>query len=283
VVNDDKVINGLWIGTYLSAIEQLTIKSFLNQGHTFVLWTYEPVINVPANTTIKDANEIIPKKDVFTYKYYNQFGHGKGSYAGFSDLFRYKLLYELGGWWVDMDVTCLKPFVFESQYVFRHHHKNGLVGNIMKCPPKSDLMLYCFEQASKLINEDNRDWMLPLKILKEGINKHDLNSYTKDISNKDSWPDVAKLLKSPKSLDQNWYAIHWMNEEWRRLNLSKDTFLKGSLIAKLLFENDIKIKLFPKVKAAHYIYKIGKINYSLINLPFQIKSVFYRIKFGRHQ
>jgi hypothetical protein len=282
VANNDEVINGLWIGTQLNAIEQLTIKSFLNHGHTFVLWTYEPVVNVPVNTTIRNANEIIPKEEVFTYKHYNQFGHGKGSYAGFSDLFRYKLLYELGGWWVDMDVTCLKPFHFEGDYVFRYHHKNGLVGNVMKCPPKSELMLYCFQQASELINEENRDWMLPLKILKAGINKYNLNSYTKDISNKDSWPDVAKLLKSSQNQKLNWHAIHWMNEEWRRLNLSKDTFLKDSLIAKLLFENHIKIKLFPKYKAAQYIYKIGKINYSLINLPFQIRSVFYRIKLGRN-
>jgi hypothetical protein len=31
---------------------------------------------------------------------------GKGTYAGFSDLFRYKMLFDRGGWWVDTDVVC---------------------------------------------------------------------------------------------------------------------------------------------------------------------------------
>jgi mannosyltransferase OCH1-like enzyme len=29
-----------------------------------------------------------------------------GSYAGFADHFRYKLLLEKGGWWPDLDMPC---------------------------------------------------------------------------------------------------------------------------------------------------------------------------------
>lgn len=273
----DKIIHGLWIGSTLHAMEHLTIKSFIKRGHTFVLWTYGEVSNIPNETEIRDANEIIPEDLVFCYTHSNQFGHGKGSYAGFSDLFRYKLLYELGGWWVDMDVTCLKTLHFDGEYVFRYHHKNGLVGNIMKCPPKSDLMLYCYENALEKVTASNTDWMLPLKILKSGISKYHLESYIKDISNYDSWPDVAKMLKQNQNTPDHWYAIHWMNEEWRRLKISKDEFVKGSYIEVLMTGNNIPINTLNRWQALKYQYRIGKVNYSLVNLPFQIKSIFSQI------
>ena len=59
---------------------------------------------------LMDANQIIPEKDIFT-------AHG-GSYAIFSDWFRWSLLYEKGNFWVDMDVICLKPFVFNEDLVY---------------------------------------------------------------------------------------------------------------------------------------------------------------------
>ncbi len=277
MVLSNKIVNGLWIGSSLRPVEQLTIKSFINNGHTFILWTYEVVTNVPEGTIVKDANEIIPNDLVFCYNHYNQFGHGKGSYAGFSDLFRFKLLYEYGGWWVDMDVTCLRPFNFENKYVFRHHHKNGLVGNIMKCPPKSNLMLYCYNQADNNINADNTDWMLPLKILKSGIEMFELSKYILDISNRDSWPVVARLLKAKPEYPNQWYAVHWMNEEWRRSKIPKDYLLTESYIMELMDKNKVKISNLNAFGRLVYLFKIGKINYSLINLPFQLKGAIKKL------
>ncbi|MEZ5009054.1 MAG: DUF4184 family protein [Chitinophagales bacterium] len=273
---NNHIIHGLWIGNSLSNVELLTIQSFLDHGHSFQLWTYAIDLNIPRGTILKDANKIIDEKDVFSYHNTNQFGHGKGSYAGFSDLFRYKLLYERGGIWVDMDVTCLKPFDFPEPYLFRAHHKNGLVGNIMKCPKNSDLMLYCYNQAVDQINANNKDWMLPLKILKAGIEQYNLTPYIKNISNKDSWPVVSKLLVHQKVLNKEWYAIHWMNEEWRRLNISKESFLKESTIGDLLNKHKITYSEINKGKY-RYTFKFNRLNYSLINLPFQIKGIFKQL------
>jgi len=50
-----------------------------------------------------DGNQIIPEHEAFTYKN----GPGSGSYSAFSNLFRYKLLAQKGGWWIDMDMVCL--------------------------------------------------------------------------------------------------------------------------------------------------------------------------------
>ena len=74
----NKIVNALWIGEHLSSVELLTIKSFLNNGHSFVLWAYDEIkTELPKGVILKDANEIFPKSKVFSYKYSNQFGHGK--------------------------------------------------------------------------------------------------------------------------------------------------------------------------------------------------------------
>jgi len=84
LLQDNKNIHGLWIGTWLSRVELLCIKSFLQNGHSFLLWTYDTLENeIPQGCLVKDAGIIIPREQVFSYKNKNQFGHGKGSYAGF--------------------------------------------------------------------------------------------------------------------------------------------------------------------------------------------------------
>src|SRR5690606_11724688 len=129
------IINALWIGKHLSLIEILTIRSFLDNGHSFRLFVYEEIATpLPEGCELADANSILPESAVFRYKNKSQYGQGKGSVSGFSDIFRYKMLHDSGGWWVDMDVTCLKHFDFDEEYIFRYHHELPAVGNVMKCP-----------------------------------------------------------------------------------------------------------------------------------------------------
>ena len=91
-------------------VEQLSIASFLRHGHEFHLYTYGDVSGIPDGTQVRDANEIVPEKDVFIYR--------NGNYAIFADWFRWALLFEKGNYWVDTDVVCLKPFVFDANPIF---------------------------------------------------------------------------------------------------------------------------------------------------------------------
>ena len=232
--DDNKIIHGLWIGKDLSPVELLCISSFIANGHEFHLWAYDNIeTELPAGVILEKASDIIPKERVFCYRHFNQFGHGKGSYAGFSDIFRYKLLYEKGGWWVDMDVTCLKPFNFNEPYVFRVHQVLPVVGNIMKCPAGSELMKLCYDQAIKQIDENNTDWHKPIQILNDNIKKLGLNDYIKYLSNQDKWSVVRKFLVMDKRIPVDWYAIHWINEEWRRNKLNKNRLYKNSALGNL--------------------------------------------------
>ncbi len=238
---DNLVVHGMWIGTALSPVEMLTMQSYMAQGHQFVLWHYDVLAQpVPQGVICKDAGEIIPREQVFNYKHRNQWGHGQGSYAGFSDIFRYKLLYEVGGWWTDMDVTCLKALDLEAEYVFREHDLLPVVGNVMKAPKGSALMLHCYEKATQIVNADNTNWLLPIEILNEGIITFGLSSYVQqDFSNADRWDLVAEYSHALPPFKAHWYVFHWMNEEWRSRGVDKHSCLKQSRLEQLYKQHGV--------------------------------------------
>lgn len=220
----NRVINSLWIGSELSSLELLTLHSFTSQGHLFRLWTYGPLRSpIPAGVELRDANEIIPEHRVFRYRHTNRYGHGKGSVSGFSDIFRYKLLYEHGGWWVDMDITCLKPFDLKQPYFFRSHHVLPLVGNVMKAPPRSEVMRRSYEEAASTVDENNLDWHKPIEILNRHVFSLGLDGYIgSGLGNEDKWEHTRRLMRSPAQFPSHYLFIHWMNEEWRTRRVPKN-------------------------------------------------------------
>jgi hypothetical protein len=211
--SDNRIVHGLWIGENLSNLELLTIKSFIANGHEFHLWLYEPLSGpLPAGTVVEDASLILGKDKIFRYKNYDQFNHGKSSLAGFSDIFRYKLLYEKGGWWCDMDVTCLRPLDFHEPYVFRDHGQLPAIGNVMKCPPRSSIMAEAYERARKEVDENNTDWFKPVRAWTDLIEPMGLSKYVKTgISNADSWCDIQPLLESRFKFPKSLYIRAWTN------------------------------------------------------------------------
>ena len=150
-------VQSLWVGNKLSELEILCIKSFQKNGHKFHLYTYNKIKNLPPKVIVKDANNIILKKNLFTHK---------SSFLPFSDLFRYKLLYDKGGYWVDMDMICLRPFRFRQKFVFsaertiqkgpyRNRESKEVPHNgILKAPKNSEfykeLYLYCLDRTKKI-------------------------------------------------------------------------------------------------------------------------------------
>ncbi len=130
---DNKIINGLWVcdkGGKLSNMERLCIHSFCANGHDFRLWVYNEIANVPQPPTggkveLCDANKILPASKIFK----------RGtSLAPFADYFRWKFLTERGGWWVDMDMVCLRPFDFPEDVVFPYENIKLLNIYMLKFP-----------------------------------------------------------------------------------------------------------------------------------------------------
>ena len=164
-----------------------------------------------------DANEILAHATVFRKRRDDsEVGLGEGSYATFSDLFRAKLLYDVGGIWVDMDVLCLRPFDFEQPYVFRSHSL-GSIMNVLKCPQGSRLLGELTDEMSGQISEDSR-WFDFTLAFNEGIRRHDLEKFVRDdLMPRDGWECIQPFVESDAEFDPSWFGVHWCNELWTTL------------------------------------------------------------------
>ena len=110
-LNDLPVVRSFWFGTPLTWICDLTMRSYISHGHKFILYSYDD-ISVPEGVQLRNANEIIPESESFQMM--NSIDGIRGRYSTFSNIFRYKLLHDKGGFWTDMDSICIKPIKFED-------------------------------------------------------------------------------------------------------------------------------------------------------------------------
>lgn len=137
-----------WFGDSLPQYQQLALKSFVDHGHTFHLYTYD-ALEAPAGVELKDAQTILPREKIFFYKR----SEGLANIAGFSDLFRFHLLHDHGGWWVDTDVICLSNQIPEPE-IYLGWQDHRLVGSaIMRLPKGSAITLELCEAAERAGND----------------------------------------------------------------------------------------------------------------------------------
>lgn len=236
------LVQSLWVGNRLSRMEEKSIKSFLNLGYTFHLYTYEKVKNVPKGTIIKDGNSIMKFDEVFSLK---------SSFLPFSDIWRYKLLYEKGGYWVDLDMIALKVFDFDQDFVFSSErtiqegaYKSNAKFNpnigVLKAPPKSDFYKEAYEKCLEYNKKNKNDDKLKyMKMLRKLIKTYKYEKYVfKPVyfCNLDWWNSkeaFMPLTKHPKkygvpapsikSMFNKPYTVHfWRDRITKKYGLSLD-------------------------------------------------------------
>jgi hypothetical protein len=121
------VFRSFWYGGSLSPYEWMCLKSFVEHGHSFLLYSYEE-IDVPFGVRLLDASEIFEEDEVFLYTE----GTSAGSPSAFSNHFRYELLRRYGGWWCDTDVICLSDRMPEQDLVFAYEDRDRINGAVLK-------------------------------------------------------------------------------------------------------------------------------------------------------
>lgn len=217
----NNTVQSLWVGDSLSTMEKLSINSFLKNGHEFHLYLYKD-IEVPPGTVIKDANEILPENSIFYYG--PAAGQANGSVSAFSNLFRYEMLYKCGGFWVDLDVICLKHFDFSDSYVFHNSHYGEIGSDIIKSPVNSEVMKYAVERClEKDLNNIKHTEIGPM-LVKECVEKFNLVEYIKDVDVFSclGWKYFFNITNPKFKIKDGAYAIHLWNEMWRRHKKDKD-------------------------------------------------------------
>jgi hypothetical protein len=135
-----------WAGGPLSPYELLCLNSFIKCGHAFDLYSFDMDLAVPAGVQIRDARELFGPQDFFVY----EDGFGKGSPAGFANIFRYKLLAEKGGWWVDTDVVCQVRNVPVFKEFFAREDDGLINVAVLFFEAGHPLMVRCLEEAARL-------------------------------------------------------------------------------------------------------------------------------------
>jgi mannosyltransferase OCH1-like enzyme len=218
----NRIIQGLWIGSELSVMEQLSIASFLANGHEYHLYVYNELKHIPIGTTVKDANEILPSSSIFQYREY-------ATYAGFANFFRYKLLLERGGWWADADMICLKAFEFGDEHVFATEMCKGfevVSSGIIKAPKDSRVMSYTWGICQTKKPEELAWGETGPKLMGEAVSELSMEEYKKpyQVFCPVGYSDWRKVLEpgAEDLLDESSHAIHLWNEMWRAAGQDKN-------------------------------------------------------------
>lgn len=105
------IFNGFWTGE-INDLCRLSIMSYISNGHKYRLWSYDN-INI-TDVEVLDASKIVERR---IFDKWNKL-EDKHKWQTFANYFRFKLIYEHGGWWADLDSVALKHHDFENEYVF---------------------------------------------------------------------------------------------------------------------------------------------------------------------
>ena len=226
---EHNTVHMLWVYGELSQLEKISAKSFIKNGFSLIIWTYgKDNINIDG-ANIKNAREVLPESEIFLNKY--------GSYAGFSDLFRYCVLDLYGGIYVDTDVISIKHFnqipngnFLVTERIKGQDKKVSINGNVISYRnfreksiiekakkyafefPKSELMWGEIGPAllSKLVVEDpNNGFAILPPHFANPLNYWDC-------------PEIFISNVKVKKFAKDCCFIHLYNEMWRRKNIDKN-------------------------------------------------------------
>ena len=253
-MKDNHIIQGLWIGKTLPAMQRLSIQSFLSLGHTYHLYAYNDLSGLPLGAELKDAGKILPPRLI-------QRNPTEDTYATpFSDMFRYRLLLELGGWWADTDIICLRPFIFDRDTVFSSEHRiaSGVAREVptitvMKAPPGAEFLCRLYESCQQL-TKGNLDWNdTGSNLLGRVLGEFALNDKVERATTFCPLPMyVYRLVLDTETrfvFERATHAIHLWHEKWRRAHLSVDgQFDPGCLYERLksyLFNDSETVSVAP--------------------------------------
>jgi len=138
-------------------------------------------------------------------------------------------------------------------------------------------MKYCFDRAITEVDENNRDWHLPIQILNDGIEKFGLSKYIVNITNPESWYENRKLILKNINLPESWHAIHWINEEWRRNGINKNYSGRNSVLRQLFKKHGLPVGRLSPYQHMLTSYRLAFPIGMTIQNPWAYKYVLVRL------
>lgn len=232
-----KRVASLWVGSDLGTWERLCLQSFVSNGVDVDLHVYTDVKGVPAGVTIKDASEIVPEA------FAQENRHQPGTYADFSDLFRYTLLSLDHVVWVDTDVFMLNSLYARESYVLGFEGLGRVNNAVLGYPPSSPLATFLLEQCRSRRGGEYSWGALGPGLVTEGVANYGLWSKVQKEATfyplpwRQAWRffdpseagDVERLAKTSS-------AVHLWNEALRgsAIGVKENLPPRGSFARKLV-------------------------------------------------
>jgi hypothetical protein len=257
------------------------LRSFADRGHRVELFTYDfSGVDVPDWIVRRNAAEIWPADKILTYKK----DIGAGSFALHSNLFRYALLYQCGGWWTDLDVMLLSGSFPESEFFFTMETTDAqrATFSILKFPPEHPAMKEARDHCVN-IGESPYYGETGTDLFSQMVHKYRLapHAHPMQLAYPISALDVPRLF-DPEEVDsiQQQCAeacfLHLFNETWRRAGIPNNLGPPaGSFVERLLVKHKLPV-LEPRMELAdlkrwtayltlHDEYQAGRRAFQLAN------------------
>ena len=216
----------LWFHNPLAGVQRLSIRSFLHHGHDVTIFTYGQ-LEAPDGVRFADAGEIISEDKIFT---------SHGSFAAFSDVFRYRLLAQTDFIWADADTVCLRPDWDFDEYLFSFQEPFKVTNNVLGYPQEStlakSLVDECVYQEGKAYDE------LGPVLLTRLVSELGLGSYVlpQETFNPLHWTEFAAPFNASICGEvlrrcQGSHAVSLSNYLLKFHNIDRENFPEGSAIA----------------------------------------------------
>lgn len=185
-----EVFYSYWYDGELPPYARMSINSYVRNGHTLVLYTHGKIPNAPHGCIIGDAHKYITDKETQPFLQANR------KLRMLSDWFRYRLMYDRGGWWVDTD-TILIPDnpIPKGEYVFFWQNEGSLANGIFRVPKNAPLMLKmdgCFSRIG-----EERPW---------ADNRYYTAATERAVKNKTLTADVLKAVARNNFAGPYWFC-----------------------------------------------------------------------------
>jgi hypothetical protein len=126
------VINAFWIGDTLGAVHAACLRSFARHGYRVMLHCYDPPSDLPDGVEVFPAQTLMRRDEIARYQ-------ESGTLALASDIYRFRILREGMGTYVDADIYCLRQLPLDD-YLIGFEADKRANGAVLKIPAGSELM-----------------------------------------------------------------------------------------------------------------------------------------------
>jgi hypothetical protein len=222
-----------WLGE-LSPYEKASLSSFVEHGHTVVLYSYKPFQDLPTGIIQLDAKDVVPESYIGRF-----ITDGRRNVANFSDYFRYKMFLKKQVCWIDSDVMMLKSFEINADESFLVAEADSICNAILSISASSDELKQIIKNSERVLDQDIPYATLQTYILLAFRRKRDIFKSAEAYMPFHHSEFYKYLL--PEYRDeceqacQKAFSIHLYNNIWDKIGYYKDLLPpEGSYLHELL-------------------------------------------------